>query len=108
MLVVVTSKLCKIRVTTLSEEIVKVKMRSHQIHTSAQIEFAGADTEGSGDFVFQKQATIVSLHLNACQIFSTHRPDLDDHLFWVCRVVWPRGATPISRSERNMLTCHVR
>ena len=48
---------------------VKVKMRSHQIHTSAQIEFAGADTEGSGDSVFQKQATIVSLHLNTGQIF---------------------------------------
>ena len=73
-----------------------------------QIKFAGADTEGRGDSVFQKQATIVSLHLNTGQIFSTHRPDLDDHLFWVCRVVWPRGATPISRSERNMLTCHVR
>ena len=78
------------------------------MHTSDQIEFAGADTEGSGDFLFQKQAPILSLHLNICQNLSSHRPDFDDHSFWGSRVVWPRGATPISWSERNMLTRHVR
>ena len=83
-------------------------MSFHEMHICDQIEFAGADTEGSGDFLFQKQAPILSLHLNICQNDSSHRPDFDDYSFWGCRVVWPRGATPISWSERNFLPRQVR